>query len=533
MEESERNSRFLWLDNMVKKYNIKTLLDYGCHMGSSSILTSNRNQDCKIFAYDLSERAIKKAETRKNKYSKNKDNLAFIDKLSFGEAKFDAIFCGELLEHVPDPEAKIKELEEYIKDGGYMFITIPKGAWEWIKHEDNHKNNVIYHVHGFDYWDVFNMFGDKTDFKCETLRCFSGIYDEQMGNYLISYKVDGKPTGKRDLNRKLLTYRPYQSISACIIAKDSAKEIESMIESIHTEMDEIIVGIDPSTKDETMVRLEKYYKVKAFVMPYSVSKPDFWGFANARNWVLDKARCKWIFWIDTDEKIIQTEKFRKYLDGDLINSFVIKQHHAQMDNFIVADNPQRLFRRGTGQFVGYIHEQPQNIDDINESIEPSLILNGIDIVNFGEVTEGIRRSKAIGRNLELLKKDVLENVDKRKKDGLQIRKLSIILLMRDFYNRIKWGAEYYGTEDTKDAFGLCLPNIKKLFDKYFANEKNPLFRDMAEKILQLTYNELKIGIPIDINLDGKKYLRRVDKSDIARFLDEIKETLENKMFPRE
>lgn len=529
VQQAETNTRFQWLAKQVQDYKATRVLDYGCHMGASTILTSNRCPGVEVTGFDISGTALAKAELRRQAKAKYPDKVIFTHRPeSIRGEQFDLLFCGEMLEHVLEPEKMIDELEQYVRPGGIMTLTVPRGAWEYLKHVENHEKGKIYHVHNFEYWDLIDMLGAKTKFKVETVKCFNGAYDEAMGNYLITYTVDGAPTGKRDLARKLLTTRPHQTISACIIAKDAAKEIETMIESIHTEMDEILVGIDPATTDETRERLAKYYKVKVLEMPHAIQGPDFWGFANARNWVTDQATGKWIFWIDTDEKIIQTELMRKYLEGTILNAFVIRQHHAQFDNFIVADNPHRLYRAGTGAFAGYIHEQPQDLDDINSPIEPALILNGVDIVNFGEVTEGVRRNKAVGRNLQLLKKDMQENVDKRREAGLPIRKLSIILLMRDFYNRIRWNIERYGTADTKDCRELCLPKIKELFEKYFSDETDPIYRDMAEGILQNTYNEMKLGVPCEFTIDGKSYKRRIMNDDIDRVLEEIDTTLQKK-----
>lgn len=521
--QSEENTRFKWLSSMVAKHGVKNILDYACHMGSSSILTSNRNPDVKVTGYDLSETAIEKAKIRLEKFGKNKDNVIFTKVVP--DQKFDAVFCGEMLEHVMDPVETINKLEKFVEPNGWMFLTIPKGAWENLSHEENMRKDVVYHVHGFDYWDIINMLGEKTDFGVETIKCFNGFYGEAMGNYLIRYRVDGKPTGERDLQRKLMTYRPHQTISACIIAKDAAKEIETIIDEIHFEMDEIIVGVDPATKDDTMERLKKYLKVKAEIMPHAIQGPDFWGFANARNWTLDKASSEWVLWIDTDERIIRKEPLRKYLDAQHINSYVIKQHHAQFDNFIQADVPQRLFRKSKGRFVGFIHEQPQSIHDINASIEPSLVMTDCDIVNLGEITESVRRGKALGRNLELLKRDVKENVDKRQAAGLPIRKLSIVLLMRDFFNRIVWGAEAHGDYVTKDSTELCLPKIWNLFNKYFADETDPIYRNMSESILQSAYKVMKVGAEVKIEIGGKVYDRRVDERDVDRFIFEIRTAL--------
>ena len=520
-DQIKSNTRFAWLAEKVNQYGVKTMIDYACHMGWSSILTGNKNPDCKITGYDISDKAINKAIKRLDKYSKN-NNVSFVHDLDNIE-KVDALFIGEYLEHVFDPVAEIDRLEKYVKPGGKMFITIPKGAWEWINHEENIKKDVVYHVHGFDYWDIVNMFGHKKDFAYNTIvMALQGYYGERVGNYLIEYTVDGTPTGKRDIEKKMLTYRPYQSISACIIAKDAAKSIENMIESISYECDEIIVAIDTATTDDTKERCLKYPKVKVIDMPYAIHKPDFWGFANARNFSIEQAKSEWILWIDTDEQLIQNDRLRKYLDTTLQNAYIIKQHHAQLDNFVEADKPQRIFRKSKGRFEGYIHEQPQSMDDINESIEPSLILSCADIVNFGAINEIMRRDKALNRNLQLLEKDVLENIDKRQKEGKPIRKLSAILLMRDFYNRINWAYEKYGTYQNRDTIELCIPKIKALYYKYFLNEENVLYKNLADQIMQSAYEAAQIGTKIDIQIGNKKITKRYDNNEKEIILSEIK-----------
>jgi ubiquinone/menaquinone biosynthesis C-methylase UbiE len=41
------------------------------------------------------------------------------------DQSFDAILCTEVLEHVPDPLAVIRELNRLLKPGGYMILTAP------------------------------------------------------------------------------------------------------------------------------------------------------------------------------------------------------------------------------------------------------------------------------------------------------------------------------------------------------------------------------------------------------------------------
>lgn len=524
----ENNVRFAWLADMVEKYELTNVLDFACHMGLSSIITSNRVPTCKVTGYDLSERAIEKGKIRLKSYAKHPQNVQFVtNKADLKEGSFDALFCGEYLEHVLDVEKEIAELEKYVKVGGKIFFTVPRGAWEWISREQNILKDVVYHVSHIDYQDIFDLFGHRQDFAVMSLAAGVGMNGEQIGQSLIQYTKDNKKVGKRDFEKKFLTARPYQSISACIIAKDASKDIEQCLDSFYKVVDEIIIAYDPNSKDqeEFKRRASKYYNVKVFDMPKTITKPDQWGFANARNFSVSKATGKWILWVDSDERMILGDSIRKYLDTPFLNGYTIRQHHAQLDSFVEADRPTRLFRKGIAEFVGYIHEQPQLVSDINAPITPALVMDHAKFVNFGMIHEGMRREKSLNRNMELLKVDAIKNVDERKKAGLPIRKLTIILIMRDFYNRMKWGYEKYKTFKTKDVMELCLPQMKAIYNKHFRHETDALYKEMAEQILQTAYEVANIGIPCEIKIAGKVIKKRVDLDDFEDFKSLVSDKL--------
>jgi ubiquinone/menaquinone biosynthesis C-methylase UbiE len=53
------------------------------------------------------------------------DIISDITAIPVENASFDAVMCTEVLEHVPDPVAAIKELNRVLRPGGFLLITAP------------------------------------------------------------------------------------------------------------------------------------------------------------------------------------------------------------------------------------------------------------------------------------------------------------------------------------------------------------------------------------------------------------------------
>ncbi len=53
------------------------------------------------------------------------DLVSDITSISAPDASFDAVLCTEVLEHVPDPLAAIRELARLVRPGGSIVLTVP------------------------------------------------------------------------------------------------------------------------------------------------------------------------------------------------------------------------------------------------------------------------------------------------------------------------------------------------------------------------------------------------------------------------
>jgi len=58
--------------------------------------------------------------------------VADAQRLPFAGAAFDAIFCVNVLEHVPDPALLIREAARLLLPGGVFFAITPNGGMAWL-----------------------------------------------------------------------------------------------------------------------------------------------------------------------------------------------------------------------------------------------------------------------------------------------------------------------------------------------------------------------------------------------------------------
>ena len=103
----------------------KTILDIGCGNGSFCVLLKNSLADLQLCGIDVSEEAIRIAKSRGIcAYQLNVDT----DSFPFENEYFDGIFCGELIEHLYDPDHLLDEIYRVLKNEGICVLTTPNLA---------------------------------------------------------------------------------------------------------------------------------------------------------------------------------------------------------------------------------------------------------------------------------------------------------------------------------------------------------------------------------------------------------------------
>ncbi len=123
------------------------VLDLGCGEGRH-VINAYLQGDITAIGVDLNHRDLLTSRERFLPFAQTNSNKHFYlqqadaTKLPFADHSFDKIICSEVLEHIPDYQAVLVEIERILKPGGLLAITVPR-AWPekicWWLSEEYHR----------------------------------------------------------------------------------------------------------------------------------------------------------------------------------------------------------------------------------------------------------------------------------------------------------------------------------------------------------------------------------------------------------
>jgi SAM-dependent methyltransferase len=100
----------------------KRILDAACGNGRySHFLLRHADPDALVTAFDLSPRMLLRAR-RRLRTGRVTHAVADLTRLPYGDAAFDAVVCGWVLEHLPDPRPGLRELARVLEPGGKLLL---------------------------------------------------------------------------------------------------------------------------------------------------------------------------------------------------------------------------------------------------------------------------------------------------------------------------------------------------------------------------------------------------------------------------
>jgi ubiquinone/menaquinone biosynthesis C-methylase UbiE len=107
----------------------KRILDAGCGNGRySQFLLSEADADAIITGFDYSRQMLQRA--RKRLQNRRVTQVAAdLTRLPYADACFDAIVCGWVLEHLPDPKPGLRELARVLRPGGKLLLLATEDSF--------------------------------------------------------------------------------------------------------------------------------------------------------------------------------------------------------------------------------------------------------------------------------------------------------------------------------------------------------------------------------------------------------------------
>lgn len=101
---------------------LEKVLDVGCGCGATGQYLKNRLQVKEVVGIELNPEMAQQAQT-------------MLDRVIFGDVQqmnlpvepnyFDCIICADVLEHLYDPWSVLIKLKTYLKDSGYLLLSVP------------------------------------------------------------------------------------------------------------------------------------------------------------------------------------------------------------------------------------------------------------------------------------------------------------------------------------------------------------------------------------------------------------------------
>jgi glycosyltransferase involved in cell wall biosynthesis/2-polyprenyl-3-methyl-5-hydroxy-6-metoxy-1,4-benzoquinol methylase len=436
-EDVTRSQRFMGVAQFVQQESMIAgdeirVLDYGCAHGHYIMPLAKAFPNARFVGVDVNDRAVAAAVkwAMRDGVANAEfclggqdvfDNPGMLTPLAYDETSmqfegnaavakqahrelFDVVIAGEVVEHVPDWMDLLERFRSVLKPGGLLIITTPAGRWEWQGTEAF--RDAREHLHHFERHDIVEICGNN---PVEILYAPAGQdrTGKGLGSWIWGVRPN-EPFRMYDVERKRKLLAPRETLSACMIVKDGEKTLRKSVDSFIDWVDEIIIAVDPTTKDRTfdvIDQLRQDYRWKPITLINGLPALEA-GFDEARNRSIEQACGDWILWVDADEEVRNPWNLWKYLRPSQHNAYGFPQVHysSDPDQVLTTDFPCRLFRARKGiKFFGVVHEHPEI--EVGKAIPRSALRHDVKFLHNGYVDEEVRRKRYM-RNLPLLHRDL-------------------------------------------------------------------------------------------------------------------------------
>ena len=135
---ARRNIVLDWIRQRYSSHTDLHILDAGCGTG---LMLQQLALYGKVEGVDISEEALQFCRKRGLENVRHADVL----QLPFGPGEFDVVTALDVLEHLDDDTAALKEFRRVLKPGGRVFIFAPAHRWLWSLQDEvsHHKRRYV------------------------------------------------------------------------------------------------------------------------------------------------------------------------------------------------------------------------------------------------------------------------------------------------------------------------------------------------------------------------------------------------------
>jgi len=110
----------------------KTILDYGCGVGNMLMYFACAGYTVTGIEYSKAAfEYVKKRVADSSWRRRVQTYCGTFETIPIPSRSYDTVWCGEVLEHVPDDTVVVKNFHRILKPGGRCFISVPKGMNFW------------------------------------------------------------------------------------------------------------------------------------------------------------------------------------------------------------------------------------------------------------------------------------------------------------------------------------------------------------------------------------------------------------------
>lgn len=216
---TNEETRVRWIESTLKKIPAgATILDAGAGESQFKKFCAHLNYVAQDFAqYEGTGEVGLQTGTWDNS---KLDIVSDITSIPRPNGSFDAVMCTEVLEHVPDPVAALKELNRLLKPGGHLLITAPFASLTHFApyHFASGLSRFFYEHHlgkmGYNILEL-ELNGNYFEFLAQEVRRIKrmakeytqtniSIFDKVI-NHLLLYRLQ-KLSAKGDKSKEILCY---------------------------------------------------------------------------------------------------------------------------------------------------------------------------------------------------------------------------------------------------------------------------------------------------------------------------------------